>query len=176
VPIGFPPLVANMHSAEPLRSTGITPLLHYYGLLRLPNGPCRRYVFRHHVEVITLAQTGLSGSSTDLSARAVPYHPGRPGRHPCSLFIHRQQASPHSGGWPPSLSRNEAETGSLALRLMRLAFGASTMGLLPSAARLPTWRTSKYHGNYLSSCKACQAYPDAPNGRQWTPMDIEERG
>ena len=47
---------------------------------------------------------------------------------------------------------------------MRSAFGASTMGLLPSAARLPTWRTSKYHGNYLSRCKDCQAWPDAPKG------------
>jgi len=110
-----------------------------------------------HVGAITPAQPGLSGSSTDLSARAVPSHPGKPGVHPCSLFIHRQQASPHSGGWPLSPWRNEAETGSLALRLMRSAFGASTMGLLPSAARLPTWRTSKYHGNYLSSCKVCQA-------------------
>ena len=50
------------------------------------------------VEVITLAQPGLSGSSTDLSARAVPYHPGKPDVHTRSLFIHRQQASPLYGG------------------------------------------------------------------------------
>src|SRR4051794_37400094 len=43
---------------------------------------------------------GLSGSSIDLSAPAVPYHPGEPDRCICSLLRGRCQASPSLGGWP----------------------------------------------------------------------------
>ena len=88
---------------EPLRSTGIAPLPHYYGLLRLPTRPTRGYIFPRPVEDITLGKPGLSGSSADLSARAVPFHPGRPGRCLCSLLPCRRRASPHSEGWPHSI-------------------------------------------------------------------------
>ena len=44
---------------------------------------------------------GLPGSSTDLSPRAVPKHPGRPGGCICSLLPHRCQASSPSADWPP---------------------------------------------------------------------------
>lgn len=63
------------------------------------------------------AVPGLSGSSTDLFARAVPFHPGRPARCIRSLLgtpnaIHRVgeplplpwQASPLSGGLATSIS------------------------------------------------------------------------
>ncbi len=56
-----------------------------------------------------------------------------------------------SGGLATLHTCNEAESGSLTLRLMRSAHGASARGLLPRTARLPTWGTSKYHVNYLSS-------------------------
>jgi len=51
-----------MLKAEPLRSTGITPLHHYYGLLRLPARPQHGYVFPCFVKVIILNRPGLSGS------------------------------------------------------------------------------------------------------------------
>jgi len=47
---------------------------------------------------------GLPGSSADLSACAVPYHPGRPDGCTCSLLPHRRRASPLSGGLATSNS------------------------------------------------------------------------
>lgn len=50
------------------------------------------------------AVPGLSGSSTDLFARAVPFHPGRPTRCNRSLLPLPWQASPLSGGLATSIS------------------------------------------------------------------------
>jgi hypothetical protein len=47
---------------------------------------------------------GLPGSSADLSACAVPFHPGRPARCSCSLLPLPWQASPLSGGLATSIS------------------------------------------------------------------------
>jgi hypothetical protein len=47
---------------------------------------------------------GLPGSSADLSACAVPFHPGRPARGSCSLLALPWQASPLSGGIATSIS------------------------------------------------------------------------
>jgi len=44
----------------------------------------------------------LPGSSTDLSTRAVPNHPGRPDGCSCLLLPHRRfQASSCAEDWPP---------------------------------------------------------------------------
>jgi NAD(P)-dependent dehydrogenase (short-subunit alcohol dehydrogenase family) len=64
------------------------------------NGVAPGYVFPpprlgHHP-----ARPALSGSRTNLSARAVPYHPGKPAGCVCSLLLQRQWASPSSAGWP----------------------------------------------------------------------------
>jgi len=45
---------------------------------------------------------GLPGSSIDLSTRAVPNHPGEPGRCLYPLLPCRCQVSPNCGGWPLS--------------------------------------------------------------------------
>ena len=65
----------NMCPVRPLGSTGITPLPSYYGPVRLPNRaanglflPQRRCGWGHSLP-------GLPGSSINLSAPAVPYHP-----------------------------------------------------------------------------------------------------
>src|SRR4051794_32502669 len=55
---------------KPLRSIRVTGLLRYFGLLRLPLG------FRPSTEWLSHPRAGLPGSSADLSARAVPFHPG----------------------------------------------------------------------------------------------------
>ena len=47
---------------------------------------------------------GLPGSSTDLSPRAVPNHPGRSDGCSCRLLHHRSLASAWSALWPPSYS------------------------------------------------------------------------
>ena len=86
-----------------LGSTDITPLPRYYEPIRLPARPADGYVFPPAVEARGLIGPGLSGSSTDLSARAVPYHPGRPAGCLRSLLDRRRLASPSLAGWPPSL-------------------------------------------------------------------------
>ena len=68
----------NASTARPLRSTGITPLPRYYGPLRLPTQPPGGYVFPTRDEATAPAAPDLPGSSTDLSACAVPNHPGEP--------------------------------------------------------------------------------------------------
>ena len=64
-----------------------------------------------------------------LSASAAPFHPGEPDRCSCSLLHGRWQASPILEVGHSQL-RNEAETGSLALRLTPLPSEASNCGLL----------------------------------------------
>ena len=113
------------------------------------------------------ALPGLPGSSTDLSLRAVPNHPGRSGG---SLLI----ASPPVSGFiilgrlATSTLRHEAESGSLALRLA---------GLLPRfppggsrrLAPVPLHvRTSNLHGEFLSFHKISQAWPGVPKGAKKT--------
>ena len=89
--------------AGPLGSTDITPLPRYYGPIRLPARPAGGYVFPPAVEDHLFTGPGLPGSSTDLSARAVPSHPGRPDGCIRSLLGRRWQASTSSAGWPPPL-------------------------------------------------------------------------
>jgi len=87
-----------------LGSTGITPLLGYYGPVRLPTGagsglclPQNRCGWDHSL-------SGLPGSSINLSARAVPYHPGKPDSCTRPLLHCRHWASPILDGWPLSQS------------------------------------------------------------------------
>ena len=87
-----------------LGSTGITPLPGYYEPIRLPARPAGGYVFPPPVEAYGLTEPGLPGSSTDLSARAVPYHPGRLDGRMRSLLGRRWQASSSLAAWPPPLS------------------------------------------------------------------------
>ncbi len=87
------------------------------------------------------ARPGLPGSSADLYARAVPSHPGKPDGCMCSLLHHRCLASPSPEGWPlPSLC-NEAQPGSLSLRLTRSLTGASPAeSLRPTPGSVPVER------------------------------------
>ena len=82
---------------------------------------------------------GLPGSwLADLSPCAVPNHPGEPGGCSRPLLHHRRQASSPSGRLAALTLRNEAESGSLALRLTDSLRQASLGGLLRSTlARLP---------------------------------------
>ena len=55
--------------------------------------------------------SGLPGSLTVLSTRALPNHPGQPDRFVCPFIPYQWQASPSPEGWPLPISCNEAESG-----------------------------------------------------------------
>jgi hypothetical protein len=121
-----PPFDQNMTEVRPLRSIPFPGLPHYYGPLRLPAMAVTQVIDSPRTLPSTVSMDttpGLPGSSTDLSARALLNHPGRPSG--ClGSFLHRWwQASPYLEGWPPPYKCNEAESGSL------------TLGLTPSLSR-----------------------------------------
>jgi hypothetical protein len=117
-----------MTESRLLGSTGITPLPRYYEPIRIPTVNTERVIdsptalpLRRNPFALGIT-SDLPGSSADLSTRALPYHPGQPHRFFRSFIPGGWQASPHSEGWPLSITCNEAETGSLTLgsRLRRL--------------------------------------------------------
>jgi hypothetical protein len=88
---------------RPLRSTIVTRLFTTMGLSDSRSGPSHGYVFPHFVGGLPTAQPGLPGSSTDLSTRAVPLHPGKPDECQHPLLLHRWQASASPADWPLAL-------------------------------------------------------------------------
>ena len=114
----------------------------HYEPVRLPTGAAPAVIYSPRALASPCAgettPSGLPGSSTDLSPRAVPYHPGRPRRCLCPLLRGEYQASSTGVDWPPSATPNEAESGSLALRLTSSPCEASSDELLRlTLARLP---------------------------------------
>jgi len=116
-----PSLDRNMTEVRPLGFPGITPLPGYYGPPRLPAAAILPVMDSPQVLRPRLSEErsapGLPGSSTDLSTRALPNHPGRPGGCLCSLLPRRWQASSPLEDWPPPFLCNEAESGLLSLGL-----------------------------------------------------------
>jgi len=95
----------NTIPAGSLRSADVTRLLRYYGPLRLPAMPNNGYEFpssvgRPRCIIGPTATRGLPGSSIDLSATAVPYHPGELNCCTYSLLRSSHEASPSPEGWP----------------------------------------------------------------------------
>jgi hypothetical protein len=100
------------------RSTGVTPLSRTYGPLRFPARPFRRFCISVVRGSLSLAAVpGLPGSSTDLSTRGVPNHPGRFAGCFCLLLTNDLVRLPPSRRTGPLGFPIEAESGSLALRL-----------------------------------------------------------
>src|SRR5919108_751760 len=97
-----PPFLQQRADAPAPSLHGRYSLLRYYGPVRLPTGAASRVIYSPSALVPPRGTTpsGLPGSSTDLSPRAVPYHPGRPRRCPCPLLHGGDQASSSGGGWP----------------------------------------------------------------------------
>ena len=150
----------NTSMAGSLGSTGVTRLPRYYGPLRLPTRSDGGYVFPPFVGCVVRPDhrrpIGPPRFSADLSAPAVPNHPGESGRCAYSFHHDRHETSPHPEGWSLSTRIHEAESGSLALRLAPLPFEASPPWIAPGGARLATWRTSTYHDQYLSTDEISQ--------------------
>ena len=115
-----PLLDQNVTEVWPLCSFLFPGSLRYYGPLRLPTATAFEVMDSLQTLVTPTAVTtssGLPGPLTDLSARALPNHPGRPSRCLRSLLPCRWQASSSPEGWPPPFQCNEAESGSLSLGL-----------------------------------------------------------
>ena len=70
--VGTTPGFRFMLSVRPLRSTGVTPLLRYYGPLRLPAGPLRGYVFPLRVGRFPLPPGRVSQAPRLIFPRALP--------------------------------------------------------------------------------------------------------
>src|ERR1017187_8063060 len=88
--------------------------------------------------------SGLPGSSTDLSSRAVSYHPGRSDGCSHPLLPRRYQASPLSGGLATFVSTNEAEMSSLTLRLTSSPRQGFVSKIAPTPAHRATCRTEEH--------------------------------
>ena len=151
-----------MLSLKPLRSTGITLLLRYYGLLRPPLRPVQPLC----IPLGLFLLAGLPGSSVVLSTHAVPFHPGEP--DDCLLsFLRHQYWFRHIRQGVHSHWFNEAVSGSLALRLASLSNEASPGRITPPYARLTTYVTSNSYDELLSAHENNQACPGAPDKRMW---------
>ena len=162
----------NTSSVRPLRSTGITRCLHYYGPRRLPHRPGCGYGFP---QPVGLGSTGedLSGSSVDLSVPAVSNHPGKFTR-PCR-FVMATFPLPVWRCWLHHLwqaghfhKRNEAESSS-RFRITAGTFvpSGSARPVTRPHAEFPSWSTNSYHGQYLSTDKINQTSPDAPEAQSF---------
>ena len=121
-------------------------------------GPPLGYFFPRDVVAGDTPLPGLPGSSTNLSARAHPLSPRR------ARQLHMPVASLPALGftYPGRMATpkrfNEAEMGSLALRLAPSPHEASPDRVAPSHARSATCQTGNLQGRLLSACKIDQAF------------------
>ena len=86
---GFPSSYSSTLAFRPLRSTVVTRFLATMSLSDSRSQPRYGYVFPHPVGGSPTTEPGLPGSLTDLSTRAVPYHPGRSAGCSCLLLPQR---------------------------------------------------------------------------------------
>ena len=152
-----------MFPVRPLGSTGVTPLLRYYGPLRHPLGHSRLCI--PATRWLCASQEGLPGSSTDLSTRAAPNRPGRPAgclpvaSPPVSGFI-------LVGGLATFVFLSRPNRVHLRYGSRVCPSNASPDGFLhPALVRLHV-RTGNLHGELLSVHKISQAYPGVPTVRE----------
>ena len=97
---GFPSSYQSTPASRPLRSTVVTRFPATMSLSDSRTEPACGYAFPHTVGGSPTAWPGLPGSSTDLSTRAVPYHPGEPDDCTYPLLHRRLQASSIPEEWP----------------------------------------------------------------------------
>ena len=87
-------------ASRPLRSTVVTRFVATMSPSDSRTEPAHGYVFPLAVDGLPTTRPGLPGSSTDLSTRAVPYHPGKPDDCTYPLLHRRLQASAPLADWP----------------------------------------------------------------------------
>jgi hypothetical protein len=131
----------NTLSAGRLRSTGITRLPRYYEPLRLPPEPRSGYLFPYRVDRRpTRRSPGRASQVPDCSVGIRrPLSPRRV--RPLLEFVASRSMAGFalSGGMATLKLCNEAETGSLALRLTPSLSKASRRWIAPTLARSATW-------------------------------------
>ncbi len=124
-----PPFCESMSLAGVLRSTGITRRPHYYGPLRLPTKPDIGYLFPIPVDPPAGESLDWASQVPRLICRCPlsPITPGRPMAANACCFTTGSRLRPIRKDSHDHL-RNEAESGSLTLRLTPSPHRASTAG------------------------------------------------
>ena len=161
-------LIKTLCAARPLGSTGITPLPRYYGPLRLPDCQGAAYVFASPLVAFYPEPTAGSPS---LPNRTFPAHcPLSPRRIPVSLVnvASLQMAGFRFSGTLATLSWcNQADSGSLALRLTRSLRGAPTRRSLPAlSASLHVGRSVRMMNTFLISSFGGAGAPEGTDSRR----------
>jgi hypothetical protein len=132
----------NTLSAGSLRSPGITRLQRYYEPLRLPPEPRPGYLFPCRVDRRPTRRQSPERVSQVPDCSVGIRRPLSPRRaRPLRMFVaSRSMPGFAISGRLATLDWcNEAETGSLALRLTPLPSEASSHGIAPTLARSATW-------------------------------------
>jgi hypothetical protein len=156
-----------MLPVRPLRSTGVTPLLCYFGPLRLPAGPLRSYVFPRHVGRSRSRPDRASQAPRLIFPRALSSTTPEGPMAACACCFTTGLVWLHPGraDWPPSYSYR-GRIGSLALRLACSPRESLPAPLLePTLARLRA-EQAIYTVNsfqFTRSARLILAYPT--NGR-----------
>jgi len=151
----------SMLALRPLRSTIVTRFLATIGLSDSRSGHSCGYGFPHALGSSPATCAGLPGSSTDLSTRAVPSHPGESDECSHPLLLRRWQASGSLAPWPLPLcvtrpNRVRLRYGSRVRRTRLRRFDYS------SGARLAICSMGNSQNELLSVHKINQAWPGAP--------------
>lgn len=161
-----------MFPVRPLGSTGIAPLPSYYGPVRLPTRATRGLFLPQGCCGWGHSLPGLPGSSTNLLARAVPYHPGEPDS--CLRpFLHcRHWASPILDGWPLSYCLTRPKwirlRYSSRLRLTRLRqIRLPRPALDRLLVKRTTYKVCSFQLTRLA--RLCLAHQDLQDGRDHLP-------
>lgn len=160
VPSGPPDLSGNTISARPLRSTGVTRRRRYYGPLRLLRPPHGGYAFpspvaddsRHRLpsQVSQVPDCSLDARCPHSPRRARPLHVLVASRSMTGFTIVGRLAT-------LTFVTRPNRVHACALRLTSLSLTGFARPGHPAARRSTSWRTSNYHGQYLSTDKNNQA-------------------
>jgi len=155
----------SMLALRPLRSTIVTRFLATIGLSDSRSGHSCGYGFPHALGSSPATCAGLPGSSTDLSTRAVPSHPGESDECSHPLLLRRWQASGSLAPWPLPLcvtrpNRVRLRYGSRVRRTRLRRFDYS------NGARLAICSMGNSQNELLSVHKINQAWPGAPENTE----------
>ena len=152
-----------MFPVRPLCSTGVTPLLRSYGPFRLPTGTAPTVMSsRSALGTSPHPPRGASQDPRLIFPRALPPTTPESPAAACTRCFTTGCRFVISGRLLAFTLRNEAVSGSLALRLACSPHKFPPDGLLPPTLASATCRTGNLHGELLSVHKISQAYPGAP--------------
>ena len=168
----LPSSYRSMYPAGPLRSTGITPLQHYYEPRRLPASVARAVIDSRPASIQRTTLPGLPSSQHNFQRPPPPITPGRPTvAHACCFTVGSRLH--HSWKVGHDQKFNEAESGS---RFRIAADVLADTGTPPVGSPLPTSgrlrvKTGNLHGKLLSAYKLCQASLGVPGSTGLTGSD-----